>query len=1139
MKPRQKRHHTSRFALPALTGLVVLAATLLGLGQLSPSSTAAEPPAAQDGYATVGLYVGGDRDSATSIGPLGGVTFGFFTTRPTAYNETTGMVTGATPARQCTSTPDGWCNLTVQIGTGSGQVTSGTRYWVAPVSGPAGWYGNPYFQTAPLTGATARLQTQHIFQTPALVSGSRFVSSMASSGFLDDPGTTVSDTAFMNANGGSTGSGTTSNNFQRRTASGGTWPLSRANPPLPSQCGLNVALVVDLSASVMTPTNYLPQLKAAMDTFVNALQGTPSQLSITTFGTGSPAAGYPGSNTGLLPVASSANANAVKALYANWPVNTTNYTNWDAGLSRVAQLENASDDQHIDLAVVLTDGNPTVYGNTGAVPANSGFTRFREMENSIASANEVKSLNTRVLAVGVGDGLDAGSARNLRSISGPTKYAGSVNIDDADYLQEANYDAAGTALRQLVVGACAPSISVIKQIIPNGGTIADAYTPAEPWTFTATAPAGGTVGTPGAATATQDTDEHTGGTNFDVTLPPSHSGTYGVAETQKPGYALYPVNAGGTAAGTQNATCVDKTNDDAVVPVTNTSPTGFSVDLGVESAISCIVYNQAPDYASASVVVHKRWAITVSGHTTTYDQYEQPDGLNASLRLSGPGGAGLTTQTWSDPRSGYHAADPNPAAPPADQVTIAEELENELPGCTFDSATMTGTGITGSVDLGTGSTPQTTRTVTAGANAWTITNAFSCRSQLTLVKTVRPGFGASPSLWTLTAHAASGALTGPSGTTGTPAATADVSPDRVYQLSEATTSSDPELLNYVQTDRRPRPIQWPLSTGSADCAETDGGPGDPQGLDGSVAVGLGRHVTCVLTNSAAPLRVIKRVEGGTASPGDFRFTLEPVAPFPAGLPSRHFTGMDAPGASMLVRPDQTYRLSEDGPDGYQMSQLACAVRTPRSALGDITVPAGSSMLCTVTNSYSTWYATKSSNPASGAVISPGDVITYTLTAHHDQGAPTQDVLITDDLSKVLDHATFLAGSINASAGTAQLVGHEIRWTIPTLSDTETVSYQVRVDPDAWGVTISNKLTTMTTTRPGQPDPGEDCEKVTGHPDCDETTHTTPPGAGTGPGAGGALPGTGGPRLWLLLGGGIAVCAGGTFLAAARSRRRRL
>ena len=81
-----------------------------------------------------------------------------------------------------------------------------------------------------------------------------------------------------------------------------------------------------------------------------------------------------------------------------------------------------------DVAVVITDGNPTFYG-AGEGPGNR--TRFREVENGIFSANAVKAEGTRVIAFGVGDGVDsAGSGLNLRSISGPTLNSDYYQTDD-------------------------------------------------------------------------------------------------------------------------------------------------------------------------------------------------------------------------------------------------------------------------------------------------------------------------------------------------------------------------------------------------------------------------------------------------------------------------------------------------------------------------------------------------------------------------------------------------------------------------------------------------------------------------------------------------------------------------------------
>lgn len=70
------------------------------------------------------------------------------------------------------------------------------------------------------------------------------------------------------------------------TASGGVWQNSRNNPRLTAHCAVDVALVLDMSASVGSA---LPDLKAATDTFTDALAGTPSRMAVFSFDQASPA----------------------------------------------------------------------------------------------------------------------------------------------------------------------------------------------------------------------------------------------------------------------------------------------------------------------------------------------------------------------------------------------------------------------------------------------------------------------------------------------------------------------------------------------------------------------------------------------------------------------------------------------------------------------------------------------------------------------------------------------------------------------------------------------------------------------------------------------------------------------------------
>ena len=100
-----------------------------------------------------------------------------------------------------------------------------------------------------------------------------------------------------------------------RKASGGIWQQSRVNPTLPTQCGLDVALVLDLSGSV---GGDITNLRAAANTFTDALVGTPSRMSLFSFSWVSPAANASQNYPDLTSVSTQAQANAFKARYATW-----------------------------------------------------------------------------------------------------------------------------------------------------------------------------------------------------------------------------------------------------------------------------------------------------------------------------------------------------------------------------------------------------------------------------------------------------------------------------------------------------------------------------------------------------------------------------------------------------------------------------------------------------------------------------------------------------------------------------------------------------------------------------------------------------------------------------------------------------
>jgi uncharacterized repeat protein (TIGR01451 family) len=310
---------------------------------------------------------------------------------------------------------------------------------------------------------------------------------------------------------------------------------------------------------------------------------------------------------------------------------------------------------------------------------------------------------------------------------------------------------------------------------------------------------------------------------------------------------------------------------------------------------------------------------------------------------------------------------------------------------------------------------------------------------------------------------------------------------------------------------------------------------------------------CTFTNFDEPaeLTLVKVVEngetGGTAVPSDWMLSAD--GPTPVTGPGNSPDVTDQP-----VDPGP-YSLSEEGPPGYDASSWECDGGTLSGST--VQVPPAADVTCTITNTAQPprWTLEKSSDPVSGSTVDPGDRITYTITAAKLAGVDPTDLVVTDDLSAVLDNATLVAGSITPSTGTAELSGDRLVWSIPTLSNEETLSYTVRVDGGADEVQLVNVITGTGPTPPEEcpaADSADSSRAITGSPrrtplrvqlaalaaDPCSTTHNTPRAspatslpsspAQAGAGQGSELGNFGGPQWWLaplglgLLIGGIAL-----------------
>ncbi len=127
---------------------------------------------------------------------------------------------------------------------------------------------------------------------------------------------------------------------------------------------------------------------------------------------------------------------------------------------------------------------------------------------------------------------------------------------------------------------------------------------------------------------------------------------------------------------------------------------------------------------------------------------------------------------------------------------------------------------------------------------------------------------------------------------------------------------------------------------------------------------------------------------------------------------------------------------------------------------------------------------KTANVDSGTAVAVGSVVTYTLTGVNTGETDLDEVVVTDDLAKVLGHAA-LTGAASATVGghaveAPVVAGTEMQW-VGGLAEGETVTitYSVTVDADAAGATIENVATAVAVSPGGEPLPA--VESATVHP----------------------------------------------------------
>ncbi|WP_217496212.1 DUF11 domain-containing protein [Arthrobacter sp. 24S4-2] len=142
--------------------------------------------------------------------------------------------------------------------------------------------------------------------------------------------------------------------------------------------------------------------------------------------------------------------------------------------------------------------------------------------------------------------------------------------------------------------------------------------------------------------------------------------------------------------------------------------------------------------------------------------------------------------------------------------------------------------------------------------------------------------------------------------------------------------------------------------------------------------------------------------------------------------------------------------------------------------------------CTTHHDVGGFTKSKTSNPAPGTAVKPGDKITYTVVASQTGPGAFAGAVITDDLTDVLDDATY-NGDATATAGTVSVKGNTLTWTSDlAVGQVVTIKYSVTAKPIAerGNGTIANVL-------PPTPGGGVCVPAADQNPDC-KTSHTLVP-----------------------------------------------
>jgi uncharacterized repeat protein (TIGR01451 family) len=285
-----------------------------------------------------------------------------------------------------------------------------------------------------------------------------------------------------------------------------------ANPNLAPVCGINVILILDESGSIGQTQGATKAVRSAAKAFLDALKGTGSKVALIAFST-SAKEEIPYTTVDSTSIASTFNP-YIDNTRPGGGYNPNGWTNWEDAF-KVAKETNAKGPV-ANMVVFITDGDPTARNGDKGPVDDLVEGEALALTKAQTESDRVKAQRSHVFAIGVGSAVTKPtSERRLTAVSGTQEYP-AAGFEQADYTLVEDFDDLEQALRDLAIELCQASVTITKQVDPEGdGTY---VTAGLGWKFTATVatnPGDYTWVKPPPATPPGPPDERTATTNAD------------------------------------------------------------------------------------------------------------------------------------------------------------------------------------------------------------------------------------------------------------------------------------------------------------------------------------------------------------------------------------------------------------------------------------------------------------------------------------------------------------------------------------------------------------------------------------------------------------------------------------------------